>query len=515
MRFSLTAKSAKIALLGLCLWSPLFATLAALPYFVPGPDESYQIQGATQMAIGNGYVAAHNAEVKDLAAPALARIVEWPIAYSYSLRQLIDIGLTPLEAAKAFQLFALVLALAAWAWLLAKLQLSLWLCAGFLPLVFTQFLAWGIYSTNALSWALFPLLFGLGLEACRKPSQALAASCVCAILVVFRYQNLVLIPGGVLALLSTRAFPWRQRIFAAVLYGFLPSLAFLAIYSANSASSGHGTFLSTLPVRLGWEWRWVGDFLSAFFLGASARIDEIIVALAHKANIPSVAASVKYSVAGLLTAATILFFWKGGKLRAFEQPLQLWFAANLLCLLGMLFGLAVVFQIENIPIGRYYHPFFPFLLLLLLLSWRTRLEGLPEKVRLWGAGLFFALALVAVTAYSFYRAQLNFSYQARAERALQLVTEKLTPSVPIVVVADQLFPFFSAQKNLTTLIYPKALRGAEMPKASSPVLVFLVHDQANPKPQFPPLLDIVALAKRHAMELEEKDSILVAWKLFQ
>lgn len=500
--------------LSLVLLLPYLVQLAVSPYYIPGPDETYQVQAALQLFLGNGYVSTDHTLISDLSKIQLTWVTSWPIAYSYVLFLLQVLGFSALNAAKFFQILAVLTGIAGWAALLKEIAVSNWIRRVFLLLLWTQFLSWGVYSTNAFSWSLMPILCLFFVRADKGRTPIFWMGLVSAVMILFRFQNIILIPAGMVALFIQRRETLIQRGWRALTFGVVPLLCFSGVYISNKIKGGQGTFLGNTPIDPTWHFRWIVDFSNAFLFNASYRLDEILLGIMTRLGLASGFTLAKYvfSFLGLLT----LLVWclRKRELEATKKrSLELFFATYLFFLCLMLFGLAAMLNIENVPIGRYYHSGFPFFLLLCLLP-LSRIQTSDSLTKL-GISLICCLSFGTVLYYAVYRFRLATDFAARANVVSNVLNQAKTAEsgVPVVAFADQMFPHFAAREDIKPMIGLGALLSGKF-TITSPVLIFLTADEGNPKPQYPKTAEeLKEVAKHFGMSVRTEGSQLFAWKL--
>ncbi|HEY8271255.1 MAG TPA: hypothetical protein VIG33_10240, partial [Pseudobdellovibrionaceae bacterium] len=517
---SLLKRSGDSLVISLILLLPYFVQLLSSTYYIPGPDESFQIQGSVQMLLHKGYASATGTIPTDLSQVQLKWITGWPIAYSFVLFLLQKLGFGALVAAKFFQLGCVVLGAGGWFLVLDRLGQSKTFRCIFLFLLWAQFFSWGIYSTNAVSWALFPFLIYFFLLSQADSAALWGAGAVAALMVLFRFQNVILISTGAAVLLIQAGKPFMRRIRSAIIFSLIPSFCFFGIYFSNVAKSGQGTFLATIPVDITWHFRWVTDFTNAFLFNASFRFDEFLRAFFEKVHFPFLFTPIKYALSFVGVTFLGIICWRNrARCDRDRRTIELIFVFQLLFLVLMLFGLAVVLNVENIPNGRYYHSLFPVFVLLCLWPLRSSpylhwLRSPRNKAALLSALFLFSFGTVSY--YSFYRFRLSQAFDQRAaamEHELETAMAS-APGLPTVVFADQLFPRLGLRKDLTAL-YELGAAAKQGLRASGPVLLFLSSDERNPKSQFPVLVkEIESLSAKYGMKLRKEDGHTFAWNVF-
>lgn len=455
-----------LILLSWLVFGPYFKALTAASYYIPGVDEIYQLQAARELYLGHGYLSARNFIPQDLSNPHYSYVNAWPVGYSFCIAALMKLGLSLSAAAKVFISTSTTLGLGLWMGLAGRFLPNPFHRSLFAVILCTQLPSWMIYSTNCISWALFPLFLLLLLKAADQPIHVLSASLLSSLLILFRYQNLTLIPVGVLWLLWKAHKSMRFRYLPSFAFATLPTLTYGIISYLNKVHTQGTSFLSAYKFSLYWDPKWPIEFLNAFFLGATYRIDTIIFQLGTNYHQEAAAFLLTGALSLTLCCLSAWGLWRLWKAHPQKRDIVTLLLLNLAALAALFWALAIFYNIDNIPIGRYYHFLLPLVFLGLVavaIPGGDRLEPLGPKKK--GVlVLAFLASLILVSNYSKHREELSLEFASKSQAAFKLI-DRVTqsdPQAPIFVVTDFLLSSFVVDRS-----YPTA---SNMSLLESPVL---------------------------------------------
>lgn len=393
-------------------WPLLVGLLLALPFvfvllandYLPGTDESYQLEAAVRLAGGQGYTAGWcwatgcsprpgaqladdqgmNAPAKkDLSTPVFTRVVAWPIGYSLMVATFVKFGIPFGIAAKLLKLIALIATLSAWSHFANQFvrgfAARLMFCAfmGFFAVVCaesaTDLMLLGLFAaiSNLVLNGAFPT--GAGPSGIVwSPKVLLLSGLLTGIAIALKYSALpfaVLV--GAWILWSRRKEPRRGARDGAIFA--LPSVVIVgAIFLSNFFAAGsistytEGGMAGPTP---GWRAVWIVDSLKAAFFDApyfpKIGVREIAGRFAPQfqtafsiASLVCILAAVGWSLLAL--------YRRGGS----ERNLALWLIAAYLSAVAFL-GLTASLYFHNnnwtpLEHGRFYEWFTPIVVLCVL-----------------------------------------------------------------------------------------------------------------------------------------------------
>ncbi len=268
--------------------APFFVILVQLDY-LPGLDETYQLEAAVNLASGRGYMATREI-AGDLSTPSFTYITGWPRGYSLLIAALIKAGSSFAIAAKFVKLMAIVLAMAAWLYLARRFVVDL-----ISTLLFCGFISFFVVvcsesPTDLLILALFPLLLDLLLRLevelpigshwiHQKKFICLLAGALAGIAVALKYTAIPMVLVGLIwvayASRDNRVTLLRNlSLFLAPAVLVIGPL-FLANY-LNARSFSTVTDISIKGPLLGWHAKWIVESLTAFLVDA-AYLPKIVI----------------------------------------------------------------------------------------------------------------------------------------------------------------------------------------------------------------------------------------------
>ncbi len=325
--------------------SPYLAVMLA-GYYVPGHDEAFQLEGAVRLAAGHGYTASRLV-VRDLATPAFAFLVGWPVGYASLVAGLLTIGVPLALAVKLIKLAIVIVALAAWTRFAAPFLRSPVTGAAFCGFLGFFVAARAGWVTDLFILALFPILSRWVLAASSSTSggaagapealRLMAAGTLAGLLVVVKYSALPLVAiGSAWIGWHARRYPGapaRQLALFGLPAALIAGVVFLVNYlhaEAISASTEGG-----IAVRmLGWR-EWIVDAGTAALFDAPylpmLAVREVSAALGMEPG-RAVVAAASMAVMSAAVAAVVVLCRRGGHERRLASWVTAAFVANLLYL---------------------------------------------------------------------------------------------------------------------------------------------------------------------------------------
>lgn len=510
-----------LILVCLLIFIPYFHVLTSGNYYVPGIDEIYQLQGARELFLGHGYLSSRNFTPQDLSSPILSYVNAWPIGYSFCISTLMKLGLSLSTAAKLFIAASISLGLGFWILLSEKFLTNLFHRSIFALILCTQLLSWMIYSTNCITWALFPLFLLMLLKAPEKKFHLISASILTSILILFRYQNLTFIPVGVLwlVLIAAKRKAFRSKpseILRSLGFAAMPCFTYGAISYLNKLHTQGTSFLSVYKFSIYWDPKWLIEFVNAIFLGATYRIDSILLQLGtmlHQENLTFwIMGALSLTLFGI-TGLSYARLWKGGPE---SRTIPLLLIINLAALSAMFWSLAIFYGIDNIPIGRYYHFLAPLIILGVvkgLMPNSNKAEPLttPKGFLL---AITFLAALFLVGRYSTHRLEISRQFAAKSNTTLKLIEQviRTDPQAPVFIITDYLLSTFVVDRYLPS-VSDTALLDSPSVSASQATWLILATDKDPIKAeQYLKLTELEHFVASHKMSHLSDGSIDLYWK---
>lgn len=487
----------------LALIIPYFIYLFASPYYVSGPDEAWQIQGIREMLAGHGYRSSLHAIFEDLSNQKYFYLHSWPVGFPAVVAFFTKFGLSLEFSLKFFHFTSMSLGLLAWMVMARKLLAETSARLLFLALLVPQLLAWGVYPTALASWALTPVLawIALGYPQVRRP---LGLGAVAAALVFFRYQNIIFIPAVAFYLAWMLRGNWRAAAREITLATLPPVFAFLGIFLANRMNAGIANPVDD-PIGFYWNWFWIPDYLKAFFLSSSYRVDEIL------RNADLLLRSVSLLL-GLAAAGLLLLLYRRAPL---TRNSIVFFLCIFFSLAGLLLAMALLFNAGTLLNGRYHHFLFPYLLLLLVAAVAQWANGRARKLTYAMAAAALLGSLAANYNFTKHRRALAEEFAGKAGKLSAWMDQVRAsdPEAPLYVLADQMFPYFAVHSpaGLAMENYNLLGSGAHF---SKPTWFFVVADLNPMKAQFSSLTGLEELERKLALEKTRIDSLEVYWRKF-
>ena len=253
----------------------------ALDVYVPGYDETFQVEAAVRLSQGLGYTASRLYPL-DLSVPYFSYLIGWPVGYSQVLNWMLQAGVPVGVAPKLVKLVALFVAVVAWTKFSATylrsrvgqsvfaafMGLFLVICSSSAPdlivlALFPVFTMWILSATDDGADAKGRILS-------RRAFLALAGA-IAGLVVLMKYTGLsVAILGGTWLLLANRRRP--LRMFADLACYCVPAGAIIgSVFLSNLLNAG-ALSPTTMPSwssrTLGWDMSWVFDSVTAMLFSA-------------------------------------------------------------------------------------------------------------------------------------------------------------------------------------------------------------------------------------------------------
>jgi hypothetical protein len=386
--------------------APFFAVLIQLAY-LPGLDETYQLEAAVNLASGRGYVATREI-AGDLSTPSFTYLTGWPRGYSLLVAAAIAGGASFALAAKLVKLVTIALAMAAWLLLARRFVVDL-----ISTLFFCGFISFFVVvcsesPTDLLILALFPLLLDLllRLEEVHPIGKysthqdtfiCVLAGALVGLAVALKYTAIPMVLVGMgwigYASRANRVMLLRNLAFFLAPAALVIGPLFLANY-LNARSFSTVTDISIKGPLLGWHAKWIVESLTAFLVDA-AYLPKIVIRNLLTQFFPGQEAAMRTLATGCLLAVLILA--SVGLIRRGDP------GRKLVALTAISYGSATLFlgaaaslfyydsEWNPLQHGRYYQWAIPEVVLCLLLA----VSPFFSRV-LQGRGKVVAVALVAL-----------------------------------------------------------------------------------------------------------------------
>lgn len=442
-------------------WQLLVGPLLTLPFvfvllandYLPGTDESYQLEAAVRLAGGQGYTAgwcwatgcsprpgAQLAEdqgmnapaKKDLSTPVFTRVVAWPIGYSLLVAGFVKMGIPFGTAAKFLKLVALMGSIFAWyhfaSRVVTNLAARLVFCAfmSFFSVVCaesaTDLMLLGLFAAISHLVLTVPASPGPATFGARWPAKVLLLSgLLTGISIALKYSALpfAVLVGGWL-LMSSRG-DMRAALRDSTLFAFPPAVIVGAIFLSNFFSAGS---ISTYTEgglagsTLGWRAVWMIDSLRAAFFDAfylpRVGVREVLARIAPQFERTASAAMLVFILAAVGWSVVVLFR-RGGT----DRNLACWLIGAYLSALAFL-GLTASLYFHNndwtpLEHGRFYEWFVPVTALCVLKA------VFPSAARTESAPSLTSRAILPLVISAFFVAALS-GYSVHMFRVTRVIT---------------------------------------------------------------------------------------------
>lgn len=228
-----------------CVSLPFLLALWTNEY-QPGNDESWQLQAAHRLAAGEGYNSTRNIlnQTFELSVGKYSYLPDWPPGYSLLIALHMQFGLTMDTAAKFIKSFFILLALFFWYRLSKQILQTV-----FFQLTFILFISVIIIdnqgsTTDIMSLALIPYLFGFFYSPKIKPSRLLIPGTIIAILIFVKYTNLVFVLVFSLLIFLSNFKEIKTVVIKVFMFSVLPLTTYGFISLTNKIYASQSVFLN-------------------------------------------------------------------------------------------------------------------------------------------------------------------------------------------------------------------------------------------------------------------------------
>ena len=483
---------------------PFFFTIAHGVYYIPGPDQAWQLQGAWELFLNGHYVSSLGPIPKDFSNPEFYYLNSWPIGYSFFIYAFMKLGFSISSAAKIFQISSMLLGIVFWNVLARRCFTSLYHQLVFSCLLALFFLSWGAYSSTCLTWALTPLVTLFLLS-----ESVMAVGATIAVLIFFRYQNVALVPATGFWLIYRYQKNWKKFFTSSLCIAVPPLLAYESIAFMNRAHSGVSSFVASYKIILHWKWEWVQMALSSQFLGATLRFDDVITKVQNYFG--STAAQIISYFCSLFFLALSIYIMRSAWRRS-DRGLFWWFCGVVAAQYALFWGLAIFLDYPLLDVPRYFYFYIPMFLLFLVQHYLFGKELKFNPI------IFSALALtvfLTISGYSRYRMNMATDFQSKAEFAEKNISdlESKYSGDKSYIIADHLYPTFSLTKYRASYFDSTPLFNANA-YFTKKTLLFLICDTSSKKNQFHSLARIDEIVPRYGFQHISGPGIELYWKEF-
>ncbi len=505
---------------------PLMATLLFTSYYIPGLDETFQIQAAHHLAHHQGFTSARDAQIIDVAKPEFLYMNAWPIGYSGVLALLMSIGMSLNTACVFFMIFSYILGL--WGWhtagtiILHTRRGQVLFVLGVLLLLVT----WGVYATTTLTWSIMAWLTvavlryevayrASGSRMTKKVAlRLIGVSTLLSAMIVMRYSNVAILPGIGLFLLWLHRTRWTHIIGSGLTVGLMPVATYQIIMFTNRLLSGSGAFTDGMTLQYrGFSFIWFVEALRALYLEAPLRLETTLSVVMQKLGMVEIYPIVSLMAGVCCFIATLWAIWVLRSDRT-SQTLSVWFGSVLAGLLLILLGYMMMFlQSANHAQGRYYAFLFPVVWLIIVAFVEVRqirfFQSTTILVSL-GIIVFASISLYSVFRYRLYQ-EYHFKY-AKADALIRSVRQQFPADTRSFVIAQRLFPgLVGIQAYYPTIVDPTRL---PLLRASQTTLVILAHDTKPRDMQWGNGLDnFDEVVQRYGLSTQQDGDIRIAYRV--
>jgi len=357
-----------------------FISVLLLDGYVTNTDETWQLQAASRLTSGKGYTCSWK-PAHDLGKPKYDHLIAWPPGYSIVVAGLLKTGFSMDSACKFVKLLLVILGVIFWSSILdghLETDHAKYLLLAFLV---SSAICYARSPTDLAFWGFFPLMLSClsgGHMAVADSRRMLSlpkiiiGSLTVSVLILFRYQGLVLIPIGTIWLLMFYRRNFREALFRISLFLFLPVATYLFIMYTNVKYGGASNIHTNAPMQgFSVDWRYISGPLKAVVF-APLQLDKVVPRILHMAGLDRYQVLILDGSAlfgAIIIVIVLVRFWKRSeKSRVVLQ----WFTLCLTCLIGFLGVLTMFYFSHNVwvPIedSRYYWFLFPLLATMLLMS---------------------------------------------------------------------------------------------------------------------------------------------------
>lgn len=511
--------------MGIVVITPLIVTLLMTSYYIPGLDETFQIQAAYHLAHGQGFVSARDAQVLDVAKPEFLYMNAWPIGYSGILALLVKIGVSLDMACVLFMIGSYALGL--WGWHTASTFIlhthkgRILFVLGVLLLLVT----WGVYATTTLTWSLMAWLTVAVIRyesAYRMIGKSMTKEIVLRLtgisillsaMIVMRYSNVAILPGIGLFLVWVHRDRLPHLALSGLAVGVIPVATYQVIMYTNRLLSGASAFTEGMTVQYrGFSFVWLLESLRALYLEAPLRLETTLSTVMLKFGIIGFYPAVSLIAGVLCFIATLLVVWSLRSDKAL-QALSVWFGSVLAGLFLILLGYMMMFlQSANHAQGRYYAFLFPVVWLIVVAYIESRQTRFFQSATT--LGVIGILILASISSYSVFRYRLYQEYQikyATTNTLIQSVLKQYPADTRSFVIAQRLFPgFVGIQAYYPTIVDPTRL---PLLRASQTTIIILAHDAKPRDMQWGNGLDnFDEIVLRYGLTVKQDGDIRIAYR---
>lgn len=428
------------------LFLPFLTYLFAVEY-LPGMDESWQLEAAVNLSLGRGYVASWKIS-QDIAVLNFDYLTAWPIGYSLLLSILLYCGLPLSISAKLIKLICLVVATCGWLRLAVKLNGHSSSHLIFAPFLVFFLIASSGSASDLFLLMIFPYLIGLITQSMHDEAGNISVvklfgfGFLAGATVVFKYTAIPIVVFAVAAVFiilrsSARRFSGGVVFFAPV------SLIVGGVFLLNFFLARSFSTITDKPIEktsTGIRFEWALDAIQGFFLDGFYLPKMAVRALAELFSAQS---ELCLRVAFSMLLAVVFLIWLSRKWRCGGLGKFLRFM-----LMAGAFNFAFLWLATNLffpdsawnPLqeGRYYQWLIPGFVIAFISGLKCHFDdGVPGRsVAVACARLGYLFCFFLISFYS-YHAYSTSKYALREAGEAFIFLKNASQGSHLVVVADR------------------------------------------------------------------------------
>jgi hypothetical protein len=414
LRFSYNIKNLKFTFL------LIFIFCILLQNYIPGYDESIQLEATIRMLLGFGYNSSWEIS-RNLSKPYFKFLSAWPIGYSLMVFVLIKLGLTISFACKIIKISTFFININVWLKVL-KFYINEDYAINIFTILFSTF---SIFLSRSITDLLVITILGLCMYVILFKKNVVFLVLLSFCLISIKYTSLSLIPFLSICLLryGNKGFLFTLVYLSLVLFFTVALLNFNYINTGSISTLTNKIYFGNIHSLKNI------DILKIFYNGYLGSI-QLPIKLITNLNI-----KIKYFILLVILFFIIILFFNHCK-----KEIEIKYSILFLFLSINIFLILVTFLFFNlnsnwIPLyeSRYYSPIFPFLLIFFVTKFNF--DILYVK-------LIFLISLFSVIIFFKYKYDINLILDNNNNKVNRIVNE-ISKKKPKILILDQtLFPSY-------------------------------------------------------------------------